>query len=267
MGGRIGPVAAPAPASGGTPPQQQPEAFGDGSATGQTIARYDGRELRADERASRVFGSLDAATAYARSLDTPAAVIEERGRYVVYRLHGERGLLDRLTFGGYFSRDTAAPYGESNVTNVQPVHPRLRALVTTDDFVIRMNGAGSGTLDRIGSPLGPFSSHLQAFGPSLERIKNRGAFERQFEQAMRDSAFHALDNSQRAVEDIRGRLDSQDLTLDDRTALKRTLQRLAPLDRQIADKQREVDGARRDWIGATRLVVMQSEGIRQSPEI
>src|SRR5262245_14399858 len=84
-------------ASATPPPPQPPEEFKPGAATGQTIARYDdGRELRADARSNQVFGSLDAATAYARSLDTPAAVIEEDGHYATYRVHAERGFFDRL---------------------------------------------------------------------------------------------------------------------------------------------------------------------------
>ena len=245
---------------GGTPQQQPPEEFRAGAATGQTIARYDdGRELRADERSNRVFGSLDAATAYARSLDTPAAVIEENGRYATYRIHAERGFFDRLFSRGEFSRDNAALDGQPNATNVQTVHPGLRSLVTTDDFAIRTNGAATGALDRVGSPLGPFSSHLQAFGPGLERITDRGAFERQFEQAMRDTAFQALDDSQRAAEDIRSRVNGQDLSPEDRASLNRALERLAPLDRQIADKQREVDDARWNLFGVNQMVGMQSQ--------
>jgi hypothetical protein len=243
-----------------TTPPQPPEQFQPGPATGQTIARYDGRELRADARSNQVFGSQEAAIAYARSLDTPAAVIEEDGRYATYRVHAERGFFDRLFSRGEFSRDNAALDGQPNATNVETVHPGLRSLVTTDDFAIRANGAGTGALDRVGSPLGPFSSHLQAFGPGLERITDRAAFERQFEQAMRDTAFQALDDSQRAAEDIRSRVNGQDLTPEDRTDLNSALQRLAPLDRQIADKQREVDAARWNFI-ASSYVVGQSQGM------
>src|SRR5215470_6957582 len=242
-----------------TAPPQPPEQFQPGPATGQTIARYDGHELRADARSNQVFGSQDAATAYARSLDTPAAVIEENGRYATYRVHAERGFFDRLFSRGDFSRGNAALDGQSNATNVEMVHPGLRSLVTTDDFAIRANGAGTGALDRVGSPLGPFSSHLQAFGPGLERITDRAGFERQFEQAMRDTAFQALDDSQRAAEDIRSRLNGQDLTPEDRANLSRALEQLAPLDRQIAAKQREVDDARWNLFGVNQMVGMQSQ--------
>jgi len=218
--------------------------------------------LRADERSKQDFGSLDAATGYARSLDTPAAVIEEGGRYTVYRILAERGIVERLFFRGDFSRDNAAVDGKLDATNVRPVHPGLRALVTTDHYVIRTKAAGIGTLDRIGSPLGPFSSHVQAFGPGLERITGRGAFERQFEQAMRDTAFQALDDSRRAVEDVRVRLNGQDLRPEDRANLDRSLKQLAPLDRQIADKQREVDRTYRDFL-ATGYPLARSEGAKQ----
>src|SRR5262245_30185789 len=247
-------------ARSGAAPQQPPEEFRPGSATGQTIARYDdGRELRADARSNQVFGSLDAATAYARSLDTPAAVIEENGRYATYRVHAERGFFDRLFSRGEFSRDNVALDGQPNGTNVQMVHPGLRSLVTTDDFAIQANGTGSAALDRVGSPLGPFASHLQAFGPGLERITDRAAFERQFEQAMRDTAFQALDDSQRAAQDVRSRLNGQDLTPEDRANLNRALEQLAPLDRQIAAKQREVDDARWNFFGVNQMVGMQSQ--------
>src|SRR5215813_10167476 len=46
----------------GTAPPQPPEQFQPGPATGQTIARYDGHDLRADARSNQVFGSQEAAT-------------------------------------------------------------------------------------------------------------------------------------------------------------------------------------------------------------
>src|SRR5262249_38144725 len=254
-----GGVQAPLRAPREPAPPQPPEEFRPGAATGQTIARYDGHELRADARSNQFFGSQEAATAYARSLDTPAAVIEEDGRYATYRVHAERGFFDRLFSRGDFSRDNVALDGQSNGTNVQMIHPGLRSLVTTDDFAIKANAGGTAALDRVGSPLGPFSSHLQAFGPGLERITDRAAFERQFEQAMRDTAFQALDDSQRAAEDIRGRLNGQDLTQEDRANLNHALEQLAPLDRQIANKQREVDDARWNFFGASQMVGMQSQ--------
>lgn len=231
---------------GGTPPQPSPEEFRSGDATGRTIARYHDRKLHADARSNRTFGSLEAATAYARSLGVPAAVIEENGSYATYRIH-----VDRRLFQGNFSRENAEIAGQADATNVQSEHPGLRTLVTTDDFIIRLNGTGTAALDRIGSPLGPFSSHIQAFGPGLERIADRGRFERQFEQAMRDTAFQALDDSRRAAQDVRSRLDREDLSSQDRAAVNRVLERLRPLDRQIDAKQREVDGAYWNFIGST----------------
>jgi hypothetical protein len=227
-------TATAAPIATQTAPHQPPEQFQHGAATGQTLARYGDHDLRADERSNQHFGSQDAATAFARSLGVPAAVVEENGRYAAYRIHAEKRF-----FQGDFSRQNTMSDDNSNATNVQCRHPALRALVTTDDFVVRTDG-GVGTLDPAGSP---FSSHIQAFGPGLERMNDRVRFERQFEQAMRDTAFAALDSSQRAVQDIHNRLNANDLTPQDRSALAQALRQLAPLDQRIVDKQKQVHDA------------------------
>jgi hypothetical protein len=44
-------------------------------------------------------------------------------------------------------------------------HSGLRALLTTDDFAVHLDEAPV-CPSSIGSPLGPFSPHIQAFGPS-----------------------------------------------------------------------------------------------------
>ena len=229
------PTAAPTAAQ--TASQQPAEQFQRGAATGQTLARYGDHDLRADERSNQHFSSQDAATTYARGLGVLAAVVEENGRYAIYCIQAERRLLQ-----GDFSRPNAMPADNSNATDVQRRHMGLRALVTTDDFVVCTDGGG-GALDPTGSPLEPFSSHIQAFGPGLERTNDQVRFEHQFAQAMRDTAFAALDSSQRAVQDIHNRLNANDLTPQDRSALEQTLPQLAPLDQRIADKHKQVNEA------------------------
>jgi hypothetical protein len=141
------------------------------------------------------------------------------------------------------SRENTASDDNSDATNV-------RALVTTDDFVVRTDG-GIGALDPVGSRLGPFSPHIQAFGPGLERMNNRVRFERQFEQAMGDTAFAALDSSQPAVQDIRNRLNANDLTPQDRSALEQALRQLAPLDQRIVDKHKQVNDAYWNFVASS----------------
>jgi hypothetical protein len=237
------PAAAPTAAQSAS--QQPPEQFERGAATGRTLARCGDHDFCADERSNKHFGSQDAATAHARSLGVLAAVVEENGRYAVYRIHAERWF-----FQGDLSRHNAVPDDNSNATNTRRRHPALRALVTTDDFVVRHDG-GVGTLDPAGSPRGPFSSHIQAFGPGLERITDQVRFEHQFEQAMRDTAFAALDSSQRAVQDIRDRLNANNLTPQDRSALEQALVQLAPLDQRVADKQKQVNDAYWNFVASS----------------
>jgi hypothetical protein len=236
------PTAAPTAAQ--TASQHPPEQFQRGAATGQTLARCGDHDFRADERSNQHFGSQDAATAHARSLGALAAVVEENGRYAVYRIHAERWFSQ-----GDFSRHNTVPDDNSNATNARGRHPALRALVTTDEFVVRTDG-GVGALDPAGSPAGPFSSHIQAFGPGLERINDQAGFEHQFEQALRDTAFAALDSSQRAVQDIRNRLNAN-LTPQDRSVLEQALTQLAPLDQRVADKQKQVNDAYWNFVASS----------------
>ena len=217
--------------------QQTSEQFQLGATTRQTLARYGGHDLRVDEGSKRDFGSQEAATAYARSLGTPAALVEENGRHAVYLIPAERSF-----FQGDFSRQNTARAEHSNATNLQSGHSGLRRLVTADDFVVRTD-RGAGVLRPIGSPMGPFSPHIQAFGSGLERVDDHGRFEHQFEQAMQDIAFEALDNSQRAAQEIRDRLNGNDLIPQDRPALERAMEQLQPLERQIAARQKQVDEA------------------------
>jgi hypothetical protein len=236
------PTAAPTAAQ--TTSQHPPEQFQRGAATGQTLARCGDHDFRADERSNQHFGSQDAATAHARSLGVLAAVVEENGRYAVYRIHAERWFSQ-----GDFSRHNTVPDDNSNATNARGRHPALRALVTTDEFVVRTD-SGVGALDPAGSPPGPFSSHIQAFGPGLERMNDQARFEHQFAQALRDTAFAALDSSQRAVQDIRNRLNAN-LTPQDRSVVEQALTQLAPLDQQVADKQKQVNDAYWNFVASS----------------
>jgi hypothetical protein len=233
------PTAAPTAAS-----QHPPEQFQRGAATGQTLARCGDHDFRADERLNQHFGSQDAATTHARSLGVLAAVVEENGRYAVYRIHAER-----WPSQGEFSHHNSVPDDNSNATTARGRHPALRALVTTDEFVVRTDG-GVGVLDPAGSPPGPFSSHIQAFGPGLERMNDQAGFEHQFEQALRDTAFAALDSSQRTVQDIRNRLNAN-LTPQDRSVLEQALTQLAPLDQQVADKHKQVNNAYWNFVASS----------------
>jgi hypothetical protein len=237
------PTAAPTAAQ--TASQHPPEQFHRGTATGQTLARYGDHDFRADERSNQHFGSQDAAIAHARSLGVLAAVVEENRRYAVYRIHAERWF-----YQGDLSPHNTVPDDNSNATNAPGHHPALRALVTTDDFVVHADGGG-GVLDPADPPLGPFSSHIQAFGPGLVRMNDQVRFEHQFEQAMRDTAFAALDSSQRAVQHIRNRLNANNLVPQDRSALEQSLTQLVPLDQRVADKQKQVNDAYWNFVASS----------------
>lgn len=225
------------------PPPPPPERFANGPATGQVVGRFNGNdELKAGQRSSRTFDTLEAANAYARSLDTPAAVVGEGTRFAVYRVETPTGLLGTGLFAPDFSSVATAAGTRSD-------HARVYSLVTADDHVVDLQRGGQARLMR--TPAGdPFGPQLQAFGPGLQQLTDRDRFVQQFELAMRDTAYASLDQGERAARETLARLQGPDLTAYDRSAIAQTAVRLRPIDAAIAAKEAELSQARWDRWGA-----------------
>jgi hypothetical protein len=244
---------------GSTPVQQfdaSSERFSSGPRTGQkagsfTISRLiatrggpyrtsDTTSLKFGERSSQTFSSQEDAAAYARSLknDGGAAVVADNGRYAVYKLE-ETGWFDPN-----FNLDSIQPRGYGASADVKGGDASVKALITGDGYVTDLSG-GQPQVELSGSARDPFSAHLETFGPGLQKLTgNRERFERQFELAMRDTAFAALDHSQQAAQETQSRLDGNTFTPEDRAAMQLTQDRLAPVDERILAKRKELDAAK-----------------------
>lgn len=246
-----------------SPTRTEPERFADGPVTGQVVGTFNGGDsLKAGQRSSQTFDTLEAANAYARSLDTPAAVVGEGQKFAVYRVEGPGGLWGTGLWATEFSRANAFQSGQAmtdDFTIVSTYAPttsgnaRVYSLVTTDDYVVDLQRGSQSALMR--APSGdPFAPQVQAFGPGLQRLTDRERFTEQFELAMRDTAYASLDQGERAAREVLQRLQGRELTAYDRTAIAQTIERLKPIDAAIAAKERELSQARRDRWGADMAV-------------
>jgi hypothetical protein len=249
---------------GGEPPSASPFRRVAGR---QNFAQYGDRYLRASDRLIRDFDSPEEATAHARRLalqaGTPMAVIAEDGHYAVYRIESvirpdrtpsQLVQAERLIGGDFLLRNIAAG-GNSNATYVQSGHTELLALVTADAFVVNITDSGAGVLNPVSHPIGaippadgvdttdslpdqiPISALMWAFSLDPEEL-SREDFHAVFQLAMRDFALASLTEARRRIDETLRVFEGNDI------ALQVALSQLQALDRQIADKEREVDTAR-----------------------
>lgn len=215
------------------PPPDEKITFVKGAVTGQRLATQDGNPINALLRASKDFGSQDEAIAYARSLKGAAAARIENGFFAVYRAE-----IDSMPiFGADLELGDAAndDSEDANDTTIKRVDTGLVAIITEDDYIIRTE-SGGGVIDRSGSPLGPFEGPIQAFGVGMEKLKDKEAFEEQFELVMRDTAFAAIDSAEQAAQDMRAKLEKP-LGAGERATLGKVLEDLDPVNKQLADKE------------------------------
>jgi hypothetical protein len=233
------------------------ESFRDGGMTGkQVISFSDGETAIATQRSQYAFTNVDSAAAYARSLDTPAVVVQEDGRFAVYKLEEQGGFLGMFT--PELSRDAIKPAADGTAPQISRSEANVAAVTTTDDVIVRFNAQGTPQLDTIGSTRGPFVGHTEAFGPGLQGLSEKNRFERQFELAMRDTAFTALDASRVEANSALARLQGSSFTVEDRAAVQRTIARLEDVDARIAAKQDEVNAARLEFVGSSYGVAYAS---------
>ncbi len=237
--GQLGPGAQTAGAAPGAPlpPQPQPGqalVWVNGPVTGKQVARIFDEPVTAGQRAQLGYGSGDEAIAVARSLSGTAAVLIEEGEFVVYRttsptvpiIGTEMTTVETVTGGK-----------PNNETDYKPQVNNLHALITGDDYVVRVEG-GKARMDRDGALGNPLEGHLAAFGPGLSGIGDEDKFLAQMELAMRDVAQKFVDDAEVAAREAQAKY-SKPLTPEDRAKLTAALDRMAPFDKQIADKSRE----------------------------
>jgi hypothetical protein len=163
-------------------------------------------EIRAATRHTLTFDKYEGAIAYAQSLGQPAGVVEQGKEFAVYDLN--RALQNK-----FYPFSQGNVHTSGNRTNVKAL-PGVRAFVTTDAAVLEPRWGQLGPhpqergwvyddwmveRDVIGVENDPFGGHVEAFGEGLTELKDKDKFVAQFQKAMRDAAFAALDVSQKDV--------------------------------------------------------------------
>lgn len=226
-----------APASVVAPPPSPTKPLPPGRHEGATVGTWGvgaKQTLVAGPRVMRDFGSLDAAAAYARGSGIASAIYEEDALFIVYPLQGAEG----------FTTTATRIHHSGNIANVR-ARPGVLSLVTSDGMsmsphLTRTNtgyepnyGAWLEQDDRRGATADPFAGHREAFGNGLSGITDRDQLLRQFETALRDTAFTVLDRSEEEAHKQWGRMQ-RGMPSEDRETVQRVAAEVAELDRQIA---------------------------------
>ena len=217
-----------------------PKTFEPGKATGTVVAKMKGVDIKAEDRETRDFGSRDAAIAFARSLKKGAAILEEDGRYVVY--HAD--LKSNFIWGADLELDDIEidhTKSDADDTWISSSSGNLSAIITDDDYVVdtRRGIKTFAELDRVGSPLGPYDGHLQAFGPGLSLIKDKASFEDQFELVMRDATYDAIAKAETAAKEAVAKY-SNPMTTEDKAVAVAVLDKISTVNKEIEAKEKEL---------------------------
>ena len=211
--------------------------------------------LKFAERAPQTFDTQEAATAYARNFNNGhgAAVVAEGGRFSVYRLEGT-GWTERN-----FNLANVEAQKPHDSVEIKGADSNVKALVTGDGYVADLSG-GHSKVELSGPGGDPFRSHVAAFGKGLAALQGDPAkFQKEFELAMRDTVFAALDHSEQAAKAVFDRLGGDKFTPEDKAAMERTQQRMAPIDAKLIDKRKEIDEAKRELTARQLSNSMQGE--------
>ncbi|MEL6477497.1 MAG: hypothetical protein AAFR17_09225, partial [Pseudomonadota bacterium] len=214
---------------------------------GTVIATQSGVDIEVGARLDRTFGSEAAALSYARSLDGPAAVLQEGNRYSVYEAEHQGSFWN--PFDGELILSDAETSGTPDITDtdVTAEVDNLVAIVTEDDYALRFApGEERAVIDRVGSPLGPLDGPLQAFGPGLSELTDDDAIEDAFELAMRDTAYAALDAAEADALALQAELEGPGLSEASRAALTTALDNLDAIDAEIAELKEARGAATRE---------------------
>lgn len=229
------------------PPPPTAESFRDGLRTGRRVASFEGGNLVAGQRADADFGSFEAAAAYARGLGGSSVIVAEQGRYVIYRTSEADNGAWLLWSGSQFDRNAATVDGTQLSSSARGSDPGVVALVTDDRFLVDLT---TGRVEVAGPSTGPYAGRIEAFGPSLASLSERGQFEREFELALRDTALYSLDQAQTLAEQTRARLGGTGFDSADRAAIDRVVPRLQAIDQRIANVRARIGDAQWQLVGA-----------------
>jgi hypothetical protein len=231
-------VVAPTPMQSSAPAPTATQTLPPGKHAGATVGAWGVvhglQMLVAGPRVMRDFGSFDEASAYARGMGTAGVIFEEDALFIVYTLQGAQGFTTAATRIHY----------SGNISNLR-AQPGVLAFVTEDGMSIspRFARTPSGyepnydawmeQADRRGATADPFSGHKEAFGTGLAGISDRTHLLRQFEVAMRDTAYVVLDQSEQEAR-TKWRQLQGGVPEADRETLQRVATEVADLDQKIA---------------------------------
>ncbi|NSY39583.1 hypothetical protein [Leisingera sp. ANG59] len=116
----------------------------------------------------------------------------------------------------------------------------LAALITEDDYVLHSDSAGNAKIERAGGASDPYAAHMRTFGVGLKDCKTREEFEKQFELVMRDAAHDCVAKAEDAAQKLKEQLAGAKLGSEEQAALERTLEKIAPFDKKLDVKEREL---------------------------
>jgi Domain of unknown function (DUF4157) len=199
------------------------------SSNGLTIQREE--SLDPGERIGKPYPTLDMAITYARSLGKAALVYQENNLYVVH-------LGKKVGFDGFFSEkeftaDSVAKDAAGNTTWTRK-KSNVLAVITEDGAVMRPDTDGKLPLrESPGLESDPFGSHQDVFGTGLSEIKDKDKFLRQFELAMRDTAFLMLEASEKEAKAKQNELKTG-LPQSDKAKVIQTAKSLETVDQEIS---------------------------------
>jgi hypothetical protein len=192
-------------------PIQSPKSNGLGGmclAPGASVATF-GRSkipLTIGERIPRTFDSVDAATAYARSLGKSTTIIDE-GNNTIAIYQADLKIFQSAATGGGMPLKGPMVLLDKNTdqTNVKSTNSAVQAIITQDGYQLspgesemRLADFAQGQ-DQKSIALSlqkSYASHRKAFGDGLKDIKDKDQFLKQYNLSLRDTAFHLLSASE-----------------------------------------------------------------------
>jgi hypothetical protein len=232
-------------------PTQSPKSNGLGGmclAPGASVATFGRRNipLTIGERLPRTFDSVDAATAYARSLGKSTTIIDEGNNSIAVYRADLKVFQSAATGGGMpLNSSMVLPNKNSDQTNVKSTNSSVQAIITQDGYQLRPGetemrladfAQGQDQKSVALSLQNSYASHRKAFGNGLQDIKDKDQFLKQYNLSLRDTAFHLLSASELDAKQKQQSF-ANGLPAAEAPKIQSVSKRLEDLDKQIGQAQ------------------------------
>jgi hypothetical protein len=217
-------------------------------APGASMATFGRRNipLTIGERLPRTFDSVDAATAYARSLGKSTTIIDEGNDTIAVYQADLKVFQSAATGGGMPLKSTMVlPDKNTDQTNVKSTNSAVQAIITQDGYQLspgesemRLADFAQGQ-DQKSLALSlqkSYASHRKAFGNGLQDIKDKDQFLKQYNLSLRDTAFHLLSASELDAKE-KQKSFANGLPAAEAPKIQSVAKRLEELDKQIGQAQ------------------------------